>query len=118
MAAETGIELQPGAFMAAYDANRTTGNELALEASPIGKMVIDFTAATPLWTGKAMELLGELDQLAGDRTNRSKGWPQNGRSLSGILKRLARTSGRSVWMWTSVRRGEDGRNGAVSPLDG
>jgi hypothetical protein len=88
-AAEIGIGMQPGAFMAAYDGNRTAGNELALEASPVGKIIMDFMATMSLWTGTATELLNELDALAGDRTKRSKGWPQTGRSLSGILKRLA-----------------------------
>ena len=114
-AAEPGIELQPGAFMAAYDVNRTAGNELALESSPIGKAVLDFTTTTSYWTGTASELLAELDHQVGDRAARQKGWPQSGRSLSGILKRLApnlRAVGVEV-EFGSTGRGKDKRRNLI-----
>jgi hypothetical protein len=88
-AAEPGIGLHTGDFMLAYNGNRTAGNELALEASPVGKIVIDFMATTSLWNGTATELLTELDKMVEERTRKLRGWPQTGQKLSGILKRLS-----------------------------
>ncbi len=88
-AAEKGIGLQAGEFMDAYNGNRMAGNELALESSPIGKVVMDFMVTTSVWTGTATDLLNELDQVAEDKIKRQRAWPQSSRSLSGILKRLA-----------------------------
>ncbi len=107
-AAETGIGLPSGAFMAAYHGNRTAGNELALEASPVAKTIMDFTAGTSAWTGTATDLLNELDQVAGDRVRRQRNWPQSGRSLAGILKRLAPNM-RAVGVDVELGRTKNGR---------
>ncbi|NQT40030.1 MAG: hypothetical protein HQ581_21235, partial [Planctomycetes bacterium] len=88
-AAEPAIGLKGGEFLAAYEGNRAAGNELALEASSVGKVVLDFVAGIGVWTGTASELLAELDELADEKTKRLKSWPQTPRSLSNVLKRLA-----------------------------
>ena len=88
-AAEPAIGLQPGEFMASYAGNRAAGNELAIEASPVGKVLLDLMVTTSVWSGTASDLLVELDRVADDKTKRLRGWPQTGRVLSGILKRLA-----------------------------
>jgi hypothetical protein len=88
-AGEQALGLAEGAFMAAYQGNRQGANDLALEASPVGKVVLDFLAKTSAWSGTASELLSELEKLADDKTTRLKGWPQTPRALSGIIKRLA-----------------------------
>ncbi len=88
-AAEPALGMRPGEFMSAYAGNRAAGNELAIEASPAGKPLIDFCATTPFWTGTATELLMELDRVADDKLKRVRGWPATGRALAGILKRLA-----------------------------
>ena len=112
-AAETGVGLQPGAFMEAYSGNRAAGNELALESSPIGKAVLDFMASHSYWTGTAGDLFEELDHQAEDRVKRQRGWPQSGRTLSGILKRLApnlRAVGVDVEFGSTGRGKEKRRN--------
>jgi hypothetical protein len=88
-AAETALGLKSGEFMDVYGGNRAVGNELAIEASPVGKVVLDLMNTTSVWTGTASELLTELDATADDKTTKSKYWPKGGRSLSGCLKRLA-----------------------------
>jgi hypothetical protein len=88
-AAEPALGLASGGFMLAYAGNRAAGNELALESSPVGKVVLDFVAAKTAWTGSASDLLGELDEIADDKTKKLRGWPQSARPLSGIIKRLA-----------------------------
>ena len=88
-AAEAAIGMKPGEFMATYDGNRAAGNELAIEASPVGKVLMDFISVTSVWSGTATELLTELEAVADEKTKRLRGWPQTGRVLSGALKRLA-----------------------------
>lgn len=88
-AGEQALGLAEGAFMAAYQGNRQGANDLALEASPVGKVVLDFVAKIDIWTGTASELLIELDRMADDKIKRLKGWPQTPRAVSGIIKRLA-----------------------------
>jgi hypothetical protein len=88
-AAEKAIGLKSGEFMASYTGNRMSGNELAIEGQPVGKVLLDFTTSTSYWTGTASELLVELDRAADDKLRRLRAWPQTGRGLSGILKRLA-----------------------------
>jgi hypothetical protein len=41
------------------------------------------------WSGRATELLKELDAKADEKTRRLKSWPTQGASLSNILRRLA-----------------------------
>jgi len=75
--------------MSAYQGNRQGANDLALEASPVGKVLLDFVATISVWSGTASELLAELDKLAADKTKRFMGWPKTPRAMSGIVKRLA-----------------------------
>ena len=41
------------------------------------------------WEGTATDLLAELVLLVGDKVTRAKTWPNNGRALSGHLRRAA-----------------------------
>lgn len=88
-AAEPGLGLETGQFLAAYQANRSTGNEVALESSPVGKAVIDFIAEVGEWIGTSTELLRELEPRVDDATKRLKTWPATARPLGGAIKRLA-----------------------------
>ena len=88
-AAEPALGFAPGEFIAAYWANRESGNEVALEASPVGKAVIDFVAEVGEWTGTSTELLGELEPRVDEATKRQKTWPATARPLGGAVKRLA-----------------------------
>ena len=88
-AGEKALGLQPGEFMAAYTGNREAGNELAIEASPVGKMIMKLMSTVSTWSGTATDLLGALDDLADEKVRRLKSWPQTARKLGGDIKRLA-----------------------------
>lgn len=94
VAAEAALELAPGEFQAAYEANRASLHALALESSPLTDPMRKFVSTNVRfnrgeWRGTATELLGHLRFLsdADDRTV-SNGWPKNACKLSGRLKRL------------------------------
>jgi hypothetical protein len=89
MAGETALGLDSGQFMAAYSGNREAGNDLALEASPVARVVREFVLERNCWTGTASDLLGELEGAADENIKRLKSWPKAPQSLSGQLKRLA-----------------------------
>lgn len=87
-AAESGMGLQSGEFMAAYRGNRESANETALESSPLAKYVLRIVDEDT-WRGQPSELLAHIQTLASDGEMRMKAWPKDAKSLSGLLKRLA-----------------------------
>jgi hypothetical protein len=86
-AAESEFGWKPGSFIQAYTGNREAANELTLEANPIAPIVRKLAKIS--FTGTASELLDRLNSLATDEQRRQKGWPANGRALSGSLRRIA-----------------------------
>ena len=75
-------------FCKLLTSNRTTANELALEAAPVASVVLSFVEEVETWRGTASELLKEISPRAGD-TALLEGWAKSPRALSGTLKRLA-----------------------------
>lgn len=75
--------------MAAYESNRQTGHETALEASPVATAVCKLMEARDLWEGTASDLLKDLESLTDDRTIRSRNWANSSRSLGKTLVRIA-----------------------------
>jgi hypothetical protein len=88
-AAETAFGWPDGTFMAAYQANRASANEVALEASVIASPLLEMLESEGEWTGSSAELLKLLEERLGDQVRRLAGWPKGPRALSGHLKRLA-----------------------------
>jgi hypothetical protein len=88
-AAEPALGIEPGEFLKAYISNREAGNETAIEASPVGKVLIDFVQDRGEWAGTSTELLGELDAKVNDKTRELKSWPRTARTLGAVVKRLA-----------------------------
>ena len=88
-AAESALGFTPGQFMAAYAANRDSGNEMALESSPIGRVLVDFIDQCGSWTGTMSELLDELERRLNERATQQKSWPKSAASLGSTIKRLA-----------------------------
>jgi hypothetical protein len=77
-------------FLAAYTANRQEANDLTLDASPVSQAVRDWAATRDEpWEGTATDLLKLLDGRADEKTKKLKVWPDNARSLSNTLRRLA-----------------------------
>lgn len=94
-AAEPGLGLTAGQFMASYRDNRESAHAQALESSPVVPYVLTLDA----FTGRAGELLAKLDGMATDADKRLKTWPKTPRALGGMLRRLApdlRTAGVDV----------------------
>jgi len=88
-AAEPAMDLQPGEFIQAYTTSRAAGNESAIEASPVGKAVVEFVEHIVDWTGTSTQLLKALEARADDKTKSMKSWPGTARSLGAAIKRLA-----------------------------
>lgn len=89
VAAEPALGLADGEVLSAYFGNRASGNELALEASPIGRLLADMARERGEWRGTAAELLAELEAVAEERMCRLPSWPKSPRVLAGTLKRLS-----------------------------
>lgn len=109
-AAEGSLGWRKGTFLAAYAGNRASANEVALEASPVARPLIDLLNEQSEWVGTSTELLEALESRVSDQVKRQRIWPSNGRSMTGHLKRLApnlrvagwqvefhRESSRRVW---------------------
>ena len=88
-AAEPALGLKPGEFMLSYTSSRESGNDSAIESSPIGKPLLDFVATVNTWSGTSTDLLRELEGRIDERTRKLKNWPGTARSLGGAVKRLA-----------------------------
>jgi hypothetical protein len=107
-AAEPALGLESGQFIATYQSNRDAGNEVALEASPVGKAVSDFVAGIGEWCGTSTDLLEQLDAQTDEKTKRLKSWPKTAQVLGGAIKRLApnlRTAGVGIEFGRRGRRG-------------
>lgn len=88
-AAETAFGWAPGTFIRAYHDNRESANEVALEASPIARLLLDLLDEHGSWSSTASELLNALEATVTEQIKRQNSWPKNGRSMSGHLKRIA-----------------------------
>ena len=81
-----------GTFAAAYEANRDDAVEGMIEADLVADTLRAFMAkrtVRTVWTGTATELLGALNQEAGEKVRRDKSWPVTARGLRGRLTRAA-----------------------------
>lgn len=91
-AAEPGLGLANGSFLAAYAHNQEVARGLVLESSPVAVAITKLVEQRPRWEGTASELLILLEQSgpAEERRQRlrSSGWPKNPRGLSEELKRV------------------------------
>lgn len=96
--AEAAFGWPDGTIMAAYQGNRDSANEVALEASAVARPLLDFLEAQGEWTGSSGELLKALEDRLGDQSRKPSGWPKNPRSLSGHLKRLAPNLRAAGWV--------------------
>jgi hypothetical protein len=74
--------------MEAYRGYRSEAHHLALEASPIGELVVRFVEEHGRWKGTAGDLLRLLAARAGSAVAR-RDWPRCPRSLSTALQRIA-----------------------------
>jgi hypothetical protein len=97
-AAETAFGWSSGTFIEAYQGNRDSANEVALEASVIARPLLDLLETHGEWNGSSSELLEALNQRQGDNAHKQANWPKSPRSLSGHLKRLAPNLREAGWI--------------------
>jgi hypothetical protein len=86
-AAEATCGWRAGAFLEAYEHNRSAANSLALEASLLVTPLRSIAKAG--FHGTATKLLGRFNDTVPDDVRKQRGWPRNARALSGALRRLA-----------------------------
>ena len=86
-AAEPALGLESGVFMAAYNRNRAEAHKLAIMASPVGTVILEFMSRMPSVTHTATKWLDVLKKNAGD--NARDGWPQSPNGFSKKLRQLA-----------------------------
>jgi hypothetical protein len=130
-ASEKGFGWPNGSFMAAYQSNCASANEVALEASLIAQPLVELLEQNGEWEGPSGELLRALEDRASEQVRRRKGWPKSPGALSGQLKRLApnlrklgwnadrdRTSKKRSWVLRRQHEGngthDDGKGPASS----
>jgi hypothetical protein len=88
LACEPALGLDDGTFLTAYEANRESSNDVALDSHPVGRHLIAL-ASDSEWTGTASDLLGVLTALATECERKMRIWPHTARALSGVVRRLA-----------------------------
>ncbi len=106
-----GVLWEPGAFMAAFDANRAAAIEDVIENDPVASAVRalmqdEAAEARTVWTGTAQTLLGALKESVPETVSKAKNWPDSPRALSSRLARAA-TFLRSVAI--EIERYHEGR---------
>ena len=86
-ACEESLGLSRGAFLEAYERNRTDVQNLALEVSPLYEPLGEL-AGIP-FRGTTADLLAQLNRLVSDDTRRYPGWPKSPSALGNALRRMA-----------------------------
>lgn len=102
-AAESALGWEHGTFLAAYQGNRQSANDVALEASSVARPLLDLLEEDGAWSGTSSELLTALEGRVTDQVKRQNVWPKNARSVSGHLKRLAPNLRAGGWQVTFHR---------------
>ncbi len=87
-AAEEAITDEKGSILRAYYQNKEKGIEFELEASPIGKAIIDLMSSCESWHSSTTDLLKSLTSRVDEKTTFQRAWPKNARALSGLLTRI------------------------------
>src|SRR5581483_9581737 len=89
VACEPALGWETGTFLRAYESNRGEANQVSLDASPIGPLILEIARNDREWIGTPTALWQKLTEMAEQKAQRQAGWPQNGKAVSGQLKRIA-----------------------------
>jgi hypothetical protein len=104
LAAEPALTSERGAFLRAYDENRTAAIDFSLEHSPVAAAIRSLLENTGEWRGKTQELLTAISNRVGEDVRREKDWPKTARALTNALKRLAPSLRGAGIEWTPPDR--------------
>jgi hypothetical protein len=88
-AAAPALGWEAGAFLGAYQANRTEANAAVLESSPVAAAVLSLFERDQGFRGMMAELLKKLTVFVDEKTMAGPDWPKNARKLRSALDRLA-----------------------------
>lgn len=94
VAAEPGLDWDPGTFEAAYKINRQESVDLSFESDLVAVAVRDFvekldSEGIKSWEGTATELLAALDAMVSEKIRNTRRWPKLPSSLGNDLERSA-----------------------------
>ncbi len=78
-----------GAFLAAYDRNRTGGAVAVIEGSVVGAALLGWLEGRDSWSGTPADLLRELNAVASEEERATRGWPDSARGMTAAVIRLA-----------------------------
>jgi putative DNA primase/helicase len=81
----TGFE--PAEFEQIYLSHQAEGNQISIDASPIGRTLFALAEANPFWTGTLSKLLSDLTSLT-QAQDRPKDWPRIPESLRHAIDRI------------------------------
>lgn len=87
-AAERGLGLTTGTFMAAYAGNRSEAVQETLDSDAVGDAIQKLMDDQETWQGTSDELLNELSNLVSEAVRKSPKWPKTPRACSGVVRRL------------------------------
>jgi len=88
VACEPMLPWPPGSFLRAYGGSRSAAQTDAIEASAVGRVVLDWDLPSSGWSGTATQLLADMTQRDGDAA-KQKDWPSKPNLLSKELRRIA-----------------------------
>ncbi|MDP9474996.1 MAG: hypothetical protein M3R38_04785 [Actinomycetota bacterium] len=89
VAAEEGLGLKKGEFLAAYAGARADATNQMLEHDPVAQALFKFMGSRREWESSGDELRTKLSALVEDDVRRSKSWPGGALAFSNKMKRLA-----------------------------
>jgi hypothetical protein len=87
VAATPALGWTPQRFLEAYEDNRASVHQVAVEESPIGSLLLEVGRIG--FDGTATELLVTLATFVDEPVTKGRSWPKSARALSGVLRRLA-----------------------------
>jgi hypothetical protein len=88
VAAEPALGWPRDTFLDFYETNRQECASVALDNSPVARLIYKITRDSTTWQGSATELLQTLNTKADDTEKRSLTWPKTPAKLSGMLRRI------------------------------
>ena len=88
-AVEPALGVSGASFLDAYEANRESSNESAIQSSLIAEPLMVLMSDRLEWTGSASDLLEQIKNRVDEATTKQKGWPKLPHVFSGQLRRIA-----------------------------
>jgi len=89
-AAEPALPIESGAFLRAYESNRDSAADAALDSHKVGIAVVKLMANSNDWLGNSAQLLDAVAiGCASEQERQRAGWPKTAKALNYELRRVA-----------------------------